>query len=82
MCKFTESQQEGWDQTYVFMELEHSSRHFQCLALILSYINQGSWGRPRHLYTCLDWSANLSIENAINLNKHLGGSVLKMVGGI
>lgn len=39
MCKFVKRQQEGQDQTYMFMELVDSSRHFQCLALVLSYIN-------------------------------------------
>ena len=66
----------------MFTELIYSSRHFQCLALILSYINYVSWGRPRHLYTYFGWSANLSIEDVISLNKYLGRSMLKIMVGI
>ena len=66
----------------MFMELIYSPRHFWCLALILSYINYVSWGRPRHLYTYFGWSANLSIEDVISLNKYLGRSMLKIMVGI
>lgn len=62
----------------MFMELVYSSRHFQCLALILSYINPALWGRPRCLYIYFGWSADLSIEGGINLDLYLGISVLKV----
>lgn len=51
----------------MFMESVDSSRHFQCLALSLSYINYALCIRPRWLYIYFGWSVNLSIEGGINL---------------
>ena len=63
----------------MFMESVHSSRHFQCLALSLSYINHESCMGPRHLCIYFGWSVDLSIGGGINLYWYLGGSVFKMV---